>query len=173
MGIYHNGPGYPSAAAPLAEHLWRTKAPGVTESSELKGIEWPAKRKSGDSGSIPGCVPGGHAWGKFMSLTQPADPTLFHVRNHHSAARGTPPYIDDVNPNLYFGYFENDHAEQAIFIYDRDSRTATLYVGDAGWQTPHAVIDGAVPDLVLAATELLWLHACWQAATGIVGGVHG
>jgi len=38
-------------------------------------------------------------------------------------------------------------------------------MGDAGWQTPHAVVDGAVPDLVLSETERLWVRACWQAAS--------
>jgi hypothetical protein len=26
------------------------------------------------------------------------------------------------------------------------------------------VVNGAVPDLILSETELLWLHACWQAS---------
>ena len=52
-----------------------------------------------------------------------------------------------------------------MFVYDRDARQALLYVGDAGWEAPYTVIDGAVPDLVLAETERVWVHACWQAAT--------
>ena len=53
-----------------------------------------------------------------------------------------------------------------MFVFDGSTRTATLYLGDAGWETGHAVIDGLVPDLVLGEAELLWLRACWQAATG-------
>ena len=56
------------------------------------------------------------------------------------------------------------HGEQAVFVYDRDSSQASVYVGDAGWDAPHAVVDGAVPDLVLSETERLWVRACWQAA---------
>jgi hypothetical protein len=64
------------------------------------------------------------------------------------------------------GYFENTHGEQALFIYERAARTAVVYLGDAGWQTAHAVVDGTVPDLVLNGSERLWLRACWQACRG-------
>ena len=100
-----------------------------------------------------------------MSQTNRSDAPLFQVRNHHSAACGTPPPLDELLPNQYLGYFENQHGEQAIFVYDREARQAIVYVGDAGWQTPHPVVDGAVPDLVLSQTERLWVRACWQAAS--------
>src|SRR5436189_5463080 len=99
-----------------------------------------------------------------MSTTNASGAPLFQVRNHHSGGSGTPPHIDDLRPNQYLGYFENQSGEQAVFVYDRDSSQALLYLGDAGWETPHAVVDGAVPDLVLTETEQLWLRACWQAA---------
>ena len=51
-----------------------------------------------------------------------------------------------------------------MFIYDHDANKAVLCLGDAGWEAPHAVLDGAVPNLILAETERLWLRACWQAA---------
>jgi hypothetical protein len=57
------------------------------------------------------------------------------------------------------------HGEQAVFVYDRDSSQAIVYIGDAGWEATHAVVDGAVPDLVLSETERLWVRVCWQAAT--------
>jgi hypothetical protein len=94
-----------------------------------------------------------------------ADPPLFSVRNHHSAECGTPPHLDDRSPSQYLGYFENQYGEQAVFVYDRDTRQAIVSVGDAGWEAPHAVVEGAVPDLVLSETERLWVRACWQAAT--------
>jgi hypothetical protein len=100
-----------------------------------------------------------------MSQTNRSDAPLFQVRNHHSATSGPPPHIDDLRPNQYLGYFENEHGEQAVFVYDRDSNQAVLYLGDAGWETQHAVVNGAAPDLILSETERLWLHACWQAAT--------
>jgi hypothetical protein len=99
-----------------------------------------------------------------MSTTNAGDAPFFHVRNHHSASCGIPPDIDDRSPNQYLGYCENQHGEQAVFVSDRDSSQAVRYLGDAGWQTPHTVIGGAMPDLVLSETERLWLRACWQAA---------
>jgi len=100
-----------------------------------------------------------------MTQTNSDDAPLFQVRNHHSAECDTSPHIDDRSPSQYLGYFENQYGEQAVFVYDRDSSQALLYLGDAGWQTPHVVVDGAVPDLVLAETERLWVRVCWQAAT--------
>jgi hypothetical protein len=100
-----------------------------------------------------------------MSQTNRSDAPLFQVRNHHSAACGTPPHLDELFPNQYLGYFENQYGEQAVFVYDRDSNQAVLYLGDAGWETSHIVVDGAVPDLVLSESERLWVRACWQAAT--------
>jgi hypothetical protein len=100
-----------------------------------------------------------------MSQSNRSATPLFQVRNHHTAACGPPLHIEDVEPNQYLGYFENRSGEQAVFVYDGDSSRAIVYLGDAGWETPHAVIDGTVPDLVLSKSERLWLRACWQAAT--------
>ena len=108
-----------------------------------------------------------------MTTVQATGDVLLQVRNHHTAAAGTPPRIDDADPDRYVGYFENPFGEQAVFVFDRGPRTATLYLGDAGWETGRAVIDGVVPDLVLGETELLWLRACWQAATGKRNSVFG
>jgi hypothetical protein len=104
-----------------------------------------------------------------MSRTDGADAPLFQVGNHHSAASGTPPHLADLSTSQYLGYFENTYGEQAIFVYDRNSRTAVLYLGDAGWQIRHVVVDGAVPELLLSETELEWLRACWRAATATSG----
>ncbi|HEY1294038.1 MAG TPA: hypothetical protein VGJ60_13245 [Chloroflexota bacterium] len=101
----------------------------------------------------------------MSTTTNQVDAPLFSVRNHHSAACGRPPNIDDRGPSHYLGYFENQHGEQAVLVYDRDTRQAIVYLGDAGWDAPHVVVDGAVPDLVLSETERLWVRACWQAAT--------
>jgi hypothetical protein len=100
-----------------------------------------------------------------MSQTNRSDAPLFQVHNHHAATSGLSPHIDDLRPNQYLGYFENQYGEQAVLVYDRDSSQAVLYLGDAGWETPHTVIDGIVPDLDLSETERHWIHACWQAAT--------
>jgi len=100
-----------------------------------------------------------------MSPTNVGHAPLFQVCNHHSAACGTPPSIDDLRPNQYLGYSENNYGEQAVFMYDRDSSEATVYLSDAGWETAHTVVDGALPDLVHSEAERLWVRGCWQAAT--------
>jgi hypothetical protein len=94
-----------------------------------------------------------------------ADRPILRVTNHHAETCGAPPSIDDSNPDCYLGYFENEYGEQALFVYDRGRRAGTLHLGDAGWDRPHPVVDGAVPDLVLGPTERAWLTTCWQAAT--------
>jgi hypothetical protein len=101
-----------------------------------------------------------------VSQSEDADAMLLQVRNRHSAEAGTPPRIVDLDATHYVGYFENGYGEQALFVYDRAAGTGSLHLGDAGWETAHAVINGAVPDLVLSESELLWVRACWQAATG-------
>src|SRR2546428_11928344 len=100
-----------------------------------------------------------------MSKSNGDNASFFRVRNHHSAECGIPPHVDDSRAGRYRGYFENEHGEQAIFVYDRDSNQAIVYLGDAGWEIPHSVVDGGVPDLILSETEQLWVRACWQAAT--------
>jgi hypothetical protein len=75
------------------------------------------------------------------------------------------PRIDDADLNQYVGYFENGYGEQAVFVFDRSARSGKLYLGDAGWQRSHVVIDGIAADLVLNEPELLWLRACWLAAS--------
>jgi len=69
---------------------------------------------------------------------------IFRVTNHHTDACGRPPAIDDSEPNRYLGYFENEHGEQAVFVYDRARRVGTLSLGDAGWERSLAVVNGAL-----------------------------
>jgi hypothetical protein len=104
--------------------------------------------------------------GVAMEQTPSPEEVLFWVRSRHVAAAGMPPRIDADDANRYVGYFENAHGEQALFIYDRDAQTAMVYLGDAGWDTAHAVVGGSVPDLVLNESERLWVRACWQACRG-------
>lgn len=94
-----------------------------------------------------------------------SEQTIFHVTNHHVASAGKPPEIDDADRGCYHGYFENEHGEQAIFVYDYRAGKATLHLGDAGWEEAYEVVDGTARNLVLADTEHRWLQACWAAAT--------
>lgn len=90
---------------------------------------------------------------------------IFTVRNKHSIHAGNPPEFDGNAKNKYHGYYENEHGEQAIFVYDHQTKTGMLWMGDAGWDKPVRVIDGLAPDLILSEIEEMWLQACWNAAT--------
>lgn len=95
-------------------------------------------------------------------------PAIFSVANHHIASCGQAPEIDDGKPGQYRGYFENEYGEQALFVYDRATKKAALYMGDADWGRPLPVVDGRVPHFVFTASEQRWLDACWAAATTVI-----
>lgn len=91
---------------------------------------------------------------------------LFAMRNHHYETCGKPRFItDEGNSDKRFAYFENELGEQLIFVYDFEQERGTLYHGDCGWDEAYRVVDGAVPGLVLADVEKLWLVTCWCAGT--------
>ena len=56
---------------------------------------------------------------------------IFLVKNKHAASVGKPPQIDRNTKGKYHGYFENEHGEQAIFVYDRETKSGILWFGDA------------------------------------------
>jgi hypothetical protein len=90
---------------------------------------------------------------------------LFQVTNHHGEACGIPPQINEQTfSGVYRSYFENQNGEQAVFLYDYEQERGILYMGDAGWEHPYAVVDGKIPDLMLNRPERLWLSACWEAS---------
>jgi hypothetical protein len=91
-------------------------------------------------------------------------PLILQISNHHTASCGTPPRIEE-RTGQYLGYFENQYGEQMIFVFDQHSGTGRLYAGDAGWETPYEVVNGAAKELILTPEEGLWLRACWEAAT--------
>jgi hypothetical protein len=90
---------------------------------------------------------------------------IFQVGNKHAANCGEPPHVDGNEKGRYYGYFENEHGEQAVFVYDRQTQAGTLWMGDVGWERPIPVNDGVARDIVLNDLEALWLRACWSAAT--------
>ena len=92
---------------------------------------------------------------------------LFSVSNHHVAGCGEPPLVDGGQPGFYFGYFANEHGEQAIYAYNHETGEATLRMGDAGWGDGYRVVDGEVEELLLTGAERAWLLACWLASGGL------
>ena len=90
---------------------------------------------------------------------------IFSVGNKHVAGSGQPPHFDGDAQGRYHGYFENEYGEQAVFVFDYETGMGTLWMGDAGWDNIIAVVDGVAQDLILNEAEVLWLQACWLAAT--------
>ncbi len=92
------------------------------------------------------------------------DGPLFTISNQHGPDAGQSPVLNGDAPHLYHSYFENRYGEQSIFVYNRDTRQAVLWCGDAGWQS-YPVVNGRVEELRFNDEELTWLRACWQAVT--------
>ena len=92
-----------------------------------------------------------------------SDP-LLTIRNHHSAACGDPPIVNEEGRDTYIGYFGNEHGEQWIFTCNRATGEALLRGGDAGWNKPWPIVDRYVDGLKLNRQEQLWLEACLAAA---------
>lgn len=90
---------------------------------------------------------------------------LFIMNNNHSSSDENRLVFTNDNPNQYCGYFENEHGEQWVFLYDRKTGISELRGGDVGWENIYQVIDGHVIELILSAEEKMWLKACWNAAT--------
>lgn len=89
---------------------------------------------------------------------------IFQVGNKHVLTCGNPPHIDGDIRKRYHGYFENEHGEQAIFVFDYEVGEGMLWMGDAGWEKPHKVVEGKVPGLILNPGEAIWLDNCWNTA---------
>lgn len=85
--------------------------------------------------------------------------TVFTVWNNHSAECGTPPETDASVRGKYCGYFENEHKEQFIFVYDHATKQGILWVGDNGWERPIEVTDPQQPPANLSKAEWLWLQS--------------
>ena len=98
--------------------------------------------------------------------TTPEKKPFLVIYNVHVPDCGEPPsWVVNVDTKQYFGYFENCHGEQWVFVYDYDTETGTARGGDAGWDEVYPVVDGHAPGLILGHEEQAWLLACWEAVT--------
>lgn len=77
---------------------------------------------------------------------------------------GNPSLITNDDPQKYYGYFENEHGEQWVFVYDHQTGTAELRGGDVGWDKVIHIYNGNANDLILNEEEKIWLQTCWKAA---------
>lgn len=89
--------------------------------------------------------------------------TLLEIKNQHGKNCREPPTFPTTDPDVYLGYYENEHGEQWVFTYNRKTQKARLTGGDVGWET-HEIEDNKV-DLILNAGEQSWLQSCLNAAT--------
>ena len=89
---------------------------------------------------------------------------FFVIWNKHSASCGEAPAITNQSGNRYYGYFQNRHGEQWVFVYDPERKTGELRGGDIGWDNVVTVRNGQA-DVMLGKAEKAWLEACWKAAT--------
>lgn len=94
---------------------------------------------------------------------------FFIMRNNHVDSCGIPPTITNDTTSKYYGYFENEHGEQWLFVYDRETKKAVLFGGDVDWGNVFPVKNGRVEGLILGQAELKWLSSCWEAATTFDG----
>jgi hypothetical protein len=81
--------------------------------------------------------------------------------------RGQPPALDGDQPGKYYGYFANQYGEQAVFVYDYQTREASVWMGDVDWSKKHRVVDGRVDGIVLNEPEAAWIRACWLAISKV------
>jgi len=93
-----------------------------------------------------------------------SDQIILQLTNRHAASCGAPPRIAE-RPGRYIGYFENEFGEQWVFVLDHDSAAGVLRGGDADWEREYKVVDGIAEGLILDPPEIVWLRACWAAAT--------
>ena len=105
----------------------------------------------------------------IMSNTN-GSPFVFHADNVHSVGCGHPPSVV-ADPSVYSGYFENQHGEQWVFEYDRNTGRGTLRGGDVGWDAVRVVVKGEAAGLILNQGERAWLLACWYAVGHAKAGV--
>lgn len=86
-----------------------------------------------------------------MALRKEQDPgeaaLVFAAHNNHTKHCGAPPRIRNTdNRRLYYGYFENRHGEQFVFIFDPATKTGTITGGDLDWGHPKSFTIAQVED---------------------------
>jgi hypothetical protein len=69
----------------------------------------------------------------------------------------------DAGPDMYVGYFDNEHGEQAEYSYDWRTGEATVRLGGTECETALPVVNGEVAGVAITEAERAWLRACWLA----------
>lgn len=96
-------------------------------------------------------------------MTKKAARTIvFQATNVPTKESGKPPSIDTGDLSKYYAYFENEHHEQFIIIYDYETRVGNIYLSKNGWENPLPVKAGKPQKANLGDSEKAWLKACWK-----------
>jgi hypothetical protein len=92
--------------------------------------------------------------------------------NKHVEDCGKPPEFEFEEYD-YISYFENQHGEQSLFLYDKQSNKVFIYIADAEWERPQVLsgkslvnnklTEGEDIGILPNSEELLWLKACKSA----------
>jgi len=90
---------------------------------------------------------------------------LLTIYNNHADLCPCVSNRDQESENKYLSYYENEHGEQWLFIYDKEIEKGVLRGGDVGWDSVYDVGDDGSVDLVLTLQERAWLLACFKTAT--------
>ncbi len=80
---------------------------------------------------------------------------VFTAHNNHTPHCGLPPRVRNTdNPGLYYGYFENCHGEQFVFVFDRATKTGSISGGDLDWGQPKTFTLGIVEEALRSTQGL-------------------
>jgi hypothetical protein len=85
------------------------------------------------------------------------------IENKHAAE---PPEFEPDNPELRHYYFENEHGEQLVYVYNTGTRAGGLYHGGHDWKVA-GVQYGVAHGFDLDYAERTWLMGCWFATGGV------
>lgn len=94
----------------------------------------------------------------------PTKAPLLVIHNTHAASCGEPPHLTNADGAAYLGYFQNEHGEQWVFVYDRATRQVTIHGGDMRWGRPIAITSLKDIPYHLNEAERRWFEACWLVA---------
>ncbi|MBV9280080.1 MAG: hypothetical protein JOZ41_08375 [Chloroflexi bacterium] len=99
-----------------------------------------------------------------------AEEIAFSARNRHNAAVSLIPAEAREGDHRYRAYYENQHGEQLIFVYDRKTGRGVLYHGDVDWEPREVTEETGVmkADIILDVFEREWLSICWRTATALI-----
>lgn len=101
----------------------------------------------------------------FRFTMTPTNAPLLVIHNTHAVSCGEPPNLTNTDTSAYLGYFQGEHGDQWVFVYDRGTRQATIHGGDVRWDKPVKI--ASVQDVPYHFTdaERRWVEACWLVAT--------